>query len=75
MSIHQGVGGRQETAYLAQGIKDMVKILEYLSLGDFGNVVHGLACIVPNSCILVGEASQHRGDDDLEITREFLGQD
>lgn len=32
----------------------MVEVLEDLALGNFGNVVHGLACIVSNSSILVG---------------------
>lgn len=50
----------------------MVKVFENLPLGDFGNVVHRLASIVPNSCILVGEASQHGWDYDFEVTRKFL---
>lgn len=50
----------------------MVKILENLPLGDLGNVVHCLACIVPNSCILIGEASQNGGDDDLKIAWKLL---
>lgn len=73
-TIGGGTMGEAEQclAYLAEGIENVVKVFEDLPLGDFGNVVHCLACIVPNSCILIGEASQHRGDNDFEITRELL---
>lgn len=50
----------------------MVEVLQDFSLCDFGNVVHGLACIVPNPCILIGETSQHRRNYDFEIARELL---
>lgn len=59
-------------AYFTKSIKYVVEVLQDLALCDFGNVVHGLACIVPNSCILIGKTSQHRGDDDFEIARELL---
>lgn len=52
----------------------MVEVFKNLALGDFGNVVHCFASIVPNSCILIGEASQHRWNDDLKVTREFGAQ-
>lgn len=49
----------------------MVKVFENLALSNFGNVVHCFAGIVPNSCILIGEASQHGWDDDFEVARKF----
>lgn len=49
----------------------MVEVLENLALGNFGNVVHGFACIVSNSSILIGETSQHRGHDDFKVAWEL----
>ena len=59
-------------SYLAEGIEDVVKVDKDLTLGYFGDVIHGLAGIVPYASILVGETSQNRRDDNLEVSRELL---
>jgi hypothetical protein len=58
--------------YLTKGVEDVVEVLEDLTLGDLGDVVHGLACIIPNPRILVRKAGQDRGHNDFEILGEFL---
>lgn len=58
--MRQGYTGKRrtsETAYLAEGIEDVIEINEDFALCDLGNVIHGLAGIVSDSCILVCEAS------------------
>ena len=57
--------------YLAESIKYVIKIYQNLPLGDLGDVVHSLARIVPNSCILIGKARQHGGDNHFEVTGKF----
>jgi hypothetical protein len=59
-------------SYLAQSIKDVIKIFEYLSLGDFGDVVHGFTGVIANSGILVREASQDWRHYDLQIPGQLL---
>jgi hypothetical protein len=58
--------------YLAESVKDLVEVDEYLSLGDLGDVVHALAGIVPNAGILVREAGEYGGHDLLEVAGDFL---
>lgn len=63
---------RGEAAYLAQSIKNIVEIYQNLALGHFGNVVHGLTGIVPDTGILVGKAGKHRRYNNLEILGKLL---
>lgn len=58
-------------AHLAESIKDLVKVDEYLTLCDLCNVVHALARVVPDSSILIAEAGQHRRHDFLEVAGDF----
>lgn len=58
-------------AHLAESIKDLVKVDEYLALCDFCNVVHALARVVPYTGILVAKAGKHRGHDFLEVAGDF----
>lgn len=37
----------------------MVEILENLAFSNLGDVIHGLACVVPHASIMVGEACQY----------------
>ena len=37
--------------HLAEGIKHLVEVYEYLAFCDLCNVVHALACIVPDARI------------------------
>jgi hypothetical protein len=53
---------------LAESIEDVVEVDENLTLGDFCNVVHALASIVSDSCVLVGKASQNRRYYVAEVT-------
>jgi hypothetical protein len=50
----------------------LVKVDEYLPLGDLCNVVHALTCIVSNTSILVAEAGEDWGDDFFEVASDFL---
>ena len=52
----------------------MVEVDEYLALGHLCDVVHALACIVPDTRILVAEAGQDGGHDLLEIAGDFWAQ-
>ena len=47
---------------LAESIEDLIEVDENLPFGDFGDVVHALARVVPDARILVGEAGKHGGD-------------
>lgn len=49
-----------DTSHLSQRVENLIEEQQYLSLGYFGYVIHALACIVPHSCILIGEACEHR---------------
>ena len=59
-------------AYLAEGIEYVVEIFQDLPLSDLGNIVHRLASVVADTSILVGKASQHRGDYSLKISGQLL---
>ena len=58
--------------YLTQGVKYVVEVDKNFTLGDFGNVVHGLARIIANPGVLIGEACQDGRDDVLKISRKLL---
>lgn len=58
--------------YFAQRVEDLVEVKQDFSFGDFGNVVHALACVVPNAGILVTEAGKDRRNDFLEVSSYFL---
>lgn len=57
---------------LAQGVEDIVEKQQYLSFCYLGNVVHALASIVPDSCILVCETGKDWGNDCLEVACDIL---
>lgn len=57
---------------LAQGVEDIVEEQQYLPFCYLGNVVHALASIVPDSCVLVGEACKDWGNDCLEIACDIV---
>lgn len=57
---------------LAQGVEDVVEEQQYLPFCYLGNVVHALASIVPDSCVLVCEACKDWGDDCLEVACDIL---
>ena len=59
-------------AYLAEGVEDVVEINQNLAFCDLGYVVHGLAGIVSDPSILVGEACENWWYDDLEVPRKLL---
>jgi len=61
--------------YLAESIKNVVEVYQYLTLGNFGNVVHGLACVIPYARILVCEAGKNRWNYSDEILCQFLSRD
>ncbi len=42
--------------YLAQGIKYVIKIPEDFAFGDLCDIIHGLACVIADTSVLVGEA-------------------
>jgi hypothetical protein len=58
--------------HLAESVKHLVEVDEYLTLGHLCDVVHALACIVPNSRILIAEAREDRGHDFFKIASYFL---
>lgn len=59
-------------SHLAESVKHLVEVDEYLTLGHLCDVVHALACIVPNTRILVAEAREDWGHDFFEIAGYFL---
>ena len=61
----------ERCAHLAESIEDLVKVDKYLALCDLCNVVHAFARVVPNTGILITEASKHRGHDLLEVAGDF----
>lgn len=61
-------------AYLAQSIEYVIEITQNLALSNFGDIVHGLACVVADAGVLVGKTSQDRRHDDLEILGQLLGE-
>lgn len=63
---------RCSSSDLAQSIEDLVKVHKYLALCNFRNIVHALACIVPNASIRVGETGEDRGYDFFEVASYFL---
>jgi hypothetical protein len=64
--------GRHGGAYLAEGIEYVVEIYQNLPFCYLCNVVHGLACVITNPCVLVSEAGQDWRNDLLQVSREFL---
>lgn len=58
--------------YLAKLIEYAIKIYQDLTFGNLGNIVHGLAGIVANPSILIGETGKHRRDNPGQITRQLL---
>lgn len=62
-------------AYLAESVEDVVEVDEYLTLGNFCNVVHGFAGVIPYARILVCEAGKNRRDYGDEILCQFLAED
>lgn len=56
--------------YLSQRVKNLIEEQQNFSLGHFGDVVHALACVVPHSRILVGEACEHRRHDFTQVPRD-----
>lgn len=61
-----------KTAHLAECVKDVVEVDQYLALCDLGDVIHGLAGVVSNSGILVSEAGEDWRHDDFEVSRKLL---
>ena len=61
-----------EGTHLAEGIKDVVEEDQYLALGHLRNVVHALAGIVADPCILIAEACEDRRDDLLQVPSNIL---
>lgn len=55
--LRTAVGGHTHP-YLAESIEYVVKVDEDLAFGDFGNVVHGLAGVVPHTSVLVSKAGK-----------------
>ena len=66
-----GVGTMDRT-YLAECIEDVVEVDEDLALGHLGDVVHGLARIVPDTGILVREAGQNWRHDGGKVFGKLL---
>lgn len=50
----------------------MVEVNQNLALCHFGNVVHRLTGVVPNTGILIREAGEHRGYNNFKIPSELL---
>ena len=67
--------GCLDYSYLTEGVKDVIEVYQDLALCDFCDVIHGLAGIIADTGILVGEASQHRRDNLGEIVGQFLPSD
>ena len=65
-------GIAQRRSYLAEGIEYVVKVHQDLPLCDLCNVVHGLAGIVPDPGILIGEACEDRRHYDVQVSGELL---
>lgn len=59
-------------SHLAQSIKDLVEVDEYLAFCDLCNIVHALACIVPNASIRVGKTGEDGGNNLFEVSGYFL---
>lgn len=59
-------------AYFAELIEDAVKIDQYLALGNLGDVVHSLTCVVTNPSILICEASEDWGHNLVQISGQVL---
>lgn len=68
-----GWGWERRPPYLAEGIKNIIKISEYFPLGHFCNVIHRLTGIIANPRVLVCEAGKDRRHNTREIIRQFLG--
>jgi hypothetical protein len=47
----------------------VVKVPEDFSLSDFGDIIHGLACVIADTGILVREAGKYWWHNDLQISR------
>ena len=60
--------------YLAQSVKDLIEVNQYLSLCNLCDVIHALTCVVSDACILIREAGKHWGDYFFEISGHFLKQ-
>lgn len=58
--------------YLAESVKDLVEIYQYLPLCNLGNVIHAFARIVTDPGILIGEAGKHRRYYLFEVLSDFL---
>jgi hypothetical protein len=58
--------------YLAEGVEYVVEVDQDLTLGYLCDVVHGLARIVADPGILVGEAGKHWRDNGFKVLRQFL---
>lgn len=62
----------KNAAYLAKGVENVVEVDQDLALCDLGNVVHGLAGVITNTRILVGEAGEYRRYNDFKVFRKHL---
>lgn len=60
--------------YLAKLIEDAIKIHQDLSFGNLCYVIHGLASIISDSGILIGEACQDRGNNFGKVSGQFLSE-
>jgi hypothetical protein len=59
-------------SYLAECVKNLIEVDQYLALGYLSNVVHTLAGVVSYTGILIGEAGQDWGNDFCKISSNFL---
>jgi len=64
--------GQNGGPYLAECVEDVVEVDENLPLGYLGDVIHGLARIVPNPGILIGKAGQDRRNNNLQVLGKLL---
>lgn len=71
-AISIAVSGLDIQAYLAQGIEDIIEEKEDFAFGHLGDVIHAFTGIVPDACILIGETSQDRRNNLLQILGYFL---
>lgn len=80
--LHQSVQQRRAVLHigidvavqLCESIEDFVEEEKHMPARDFGDIVQRLACIVANATLLVGEALQHGGKQQLQIRRRILKQ-
>lgn len=63
------MGWKSDVTNLAEGVEYVIEVDQYLALANLCDVVHGLARIIPDPGILVGEAGKHWRDDDVKIPR------